>query len=69
VTAPGTDAKARKRPFTAMRYLFESTSAPAMWKNYPMRGLIPLALGLWLVVPGARSDDWAQGLESYDGVR
>jgi len=52
-----------------MRYLFESTSAPAMWKNYPMRGLIPLALGLWLVVPGARSDDWAQGLESYDGVR
>jgi len=32
-----------------------------------MRWLIPLALGLWLVVPGARSDDWAQGLESYDG--
>jgi len=29
--------------------------------------LISLALGLWLVVPEAHSDDWAQGLESYDG--
>jgi TPR repeat protein len=38
-----------------------------MWKNRPMRWLIPLALGLLLVVPEARSDDWAQGLESYDG--
>jgi len=38
-----------------------------MWKIYPMGWLIPLALRLWLVVAGARSDDWAQGLESYDG--
>jgi len=38
-----------------------------MWEVHPMRWLIPLAFGLWLVVPGARGDDWAQGLESYDG--
>ncbi len=33
-----------------------------------MRSLaIPLVLGLWLVVSGARGGDWAEGLESYDG--
>ena len=32
-----------------------------------MGWLMPIALGLWLVVSGARGDDWAEGLEAYDG--